>query len=150
MAYITNVNGLRVVTGGQVGSLDMQFILIRCYNTPFTLTPTQPSPPNPVQNYEFISNANDGFSQLIQVVQDWAEIYYIGIPEANSGGETDLTRVVVGINPVTARSLPDGQSYPTAAGRWTLLEAALDDYFGGGSEVWFAMPGIGWTWDYDN
>lgn len=148
MASIGNPNGLRVVTGGQAGSLDVQYVLIKCYNSAFTLTPTITFP---TDNYEFISNPNDGLAQIIATVQDFAEIYYVGWPEANSGGEDYLTRVVVAINPNSARGLDSSNTvFPTATGRWSDLEDALNVWSGGGAEAWFAMPGIGWSWSYDN
>lgn len=151
MASFTDVNGLRVNTGGQAGTMDLQFVLIKSYNSAFTLTPTQTVPSN---NYEFISDSDDGFAQIIAVVQDFAEIYYIGWPEANSGGESDLTRVIVAINPFTARGLPTTINFwPTATGRWTELETALNDAISvSDAEAWFAMPGYAWEnggWWYD-
>jgi hypothetical protein len=144
MASVSNPNGLRVVTGGGAGTLDMQFVLIRCYNSAFTITATSQDP------YEYISNPDDGFAQIISVIQNYAEIYYIGIPEANSGSESDLTRIVVAVNPVTAQGLPLDYTYPTAEGRWTLLEEALDAQIGGGGSLaYFGMPGVGWNWFYD-
>jgi hypothetical protein len=145
MASTSNPNGLRAITGGQAGTLDIQFILIRCYNSAFTLTATAQDP------YEFISDPNDGFAKIVAVVQDFAEIYYIGIPEANSGGESDLTRVIIGVNPVSARGLPTDLAYPSATGRWTDLETALNAQIGGGnSEAWFGIPGYGWNWFYND
>jgi len=150
MASAPNPNGLRAVTGGQAGTMDIQFVLIKCYNTPFTLTPTQTVP---TDNFEFISNSNDGLAQIVATVQDFAEIYYIGWPEANSGGENDLTRVIIGVNPYSARGLPtDIEFYPTAQGRWTELETALNTIGGSDSEAWFGIPGnsgSGWGWTYD-
>lgn len=151
MAIVSNPNGLRAVTGGQAGTMDIQFVLIKCYNSAFTLTPTQPAPPNPVDNYEFISNSNDGLAQVVAVVQDFAEIYYIGWPEANSGGENDLTRIVIGVNPFSARGLDStATTFPTATGRWTDLETALNEQISNSdAEAWFAMPGVGWSWAYN-
>lgn len=149
MAIASNPNGLRVVTGGQAGSLDVQFILIRCYNSAFTINSIASN------SYEYISDANDGFAQIIAVVQDFAEIYYISKPDANSGGENDLTRVIVAINPNTARGLPtDLGAYPTTGGRWTELETALNDKISGSDALaYFGLPscsGGSWTWAYDN
>lgn len=152
MASIPNPNGLRAMTGGQAGTMDLQFVLIACYNSAFNLTPTQTVPSN---NYEYISDSNDGFAQIMAVVQDFAEVYYVGIPEANSGGENDLTRLVVAINPFTARDLPTGIDFwPTATGQWDALINALNDAISGGSaQAWFAMPGNNWSsggWSWDN
>ena len=150
MASAPNPNGLRAVTGGNAGTLDIQFVAIRCYNAPFTLTPTQTVP---TDNYEFISNSNDGLAQIVAVVQDFAEIYYIGIPEANSGGENDLTRVIIGVNPVSARGLPtDIEFYPTATGAWSELVTALNEKISGSdAEAYFTMPAFNWSsggWQY--
>lgn len=151
MAIVSNPHGLRVVTGGQVGSFDVQYVLIKCYNAPFTLTPTVTFPTN---NWEFISDSNDGLSEIIQIVQDFAEIYYIGWPQADSGGETDLTRLVVAINWNTARGLDsDNIVFPTATGRWTALETELNARISvSDAEAWFAMPGGNWSndgWNYN-
>lgn len=139
MSSVTNTNGLKVVTGGQAGT-NIQFLLIKSYSRPFNLT----SRPN--NNYEYTSDSNDGFAQIVSIVQDFAEVYYVGIPEANSGGENELTRVIIGINPNSARGLPSGLKYPSATGRWEELETAL----GGGSEAWFGIPGYGWNWYYND
>lgn len=145
MASVSNPNGLRVVTGGQMGSLDIQFIMIKCYNSAFTITSTANDP------YEYISNSNDGLAQIVAVVQDFAEIYYVGLPEANSGGENNLTRVIIGINPVSARGLDPAYAYPSATGRWDALETALNDQISdGGAEAWFGIPGYGWSWYYND
>ena len=139
-----NPNGLRVVTGGGMGTIQAQWILIKVYDTPFTVTPLPNDP------YLLISNPNDSFSQIIQVVQNFAEIYFIGNPEPNSGGETDLTRIAVMINPNTENDSDNNTSFPTAAGRWTTLEAALDAQFStSGTEVWYGIP-YGWSWFYDD
>jgi len=146
MPSISNPNGLRAMTGGQAGTLDMQFVLIKCYNAAFTLTQVSTEDP-----YEYMSNPNDGFAQIVAIVQDFAEIYYIGLPEANSGGESDLTRVVIAVNPISARGLPTDLLYPSATGRWTDLETALNDALSDGSaEAWFGIPGYGWDWFYND
>jgi len=140
MATVTNVHGLKAGTGGQAGTMDIQFLLIKAYDKAFNLTQTANN------DYEYSSDSNDGLAQIVAIVQDFAEIYYIGVPEANSGGENDLTRVIIGINPNTARGLPEGVVLPSATGNWSELESAL----GGGSEAWFAIPGQGWNWWYND
>ena len=53
------------MTGGQAGTLDMQFVLIKCYNAAFTLTQVSTEDP-----YEYMSNPNDGFAQIVAIVQE--------------------------------------------------------------------------------
>jgi hypothetical protein len=133
-----NPNYRKVVTGSQLGTPQLQALLIKTVNEDWgTLTP---DPLNP--NIK-ISDPDTIFTRIVRAVQSYAEIYFIGNPQVGAGGESNKTECVIWINSNTHT----GGIELSSEGRWTALENHIqtaiptyDPIF-----IYYGVPD-GWIW----
>jgi hypothetical protein len=136
-------NYRKVITGSQLGTPQLQALLIKTYNEDWGNIVTEPETQN--DNIR-VSAPGSTFSRIIRAVQDYAEIYYIGNPQKNVGGENNVTECVVWVNVNTNTSGGELRSN----GRWTELENHIQVNVPTNDPVyvWFAVPD-GWVWRAD-
>ena len=139
-AINVTANYRKITTGSQLGTPQLQAILIKTYNEDWGTISADLSTGNP--NIK-VSESNTLFAKIVRAVQDHAEIYFIGNPQTNCGGESNVTESVMWVNVNTNTSGGDLRS----EGRWTELEQYLhltvptsDPIY-----VYFAVPD-GWIW----
>jgi hypothetical protein len=136
-------NYRKVITGSQLGTPQLQTLMIKTYNEDWGTLTTDPLTQNP--NIK-VSDSNTLFAKIVRAVQDHAEIYFIGNPQYAPGGETSVTECIMMVNVNTNTSGGELRS----EGRWTELEDYLqlaiptsDPIY-----VYFAVPD-GWIYRVD-
>jgi hypothetical protein len=137
-------NYQRVKTGSQLGTPELQALLIKTDNLNWGALSTDTN----TGNFNIrISNPDTNFAKIVRAVQDYAEIYFIGNPQSNAGGETNKTECVIWVNVNTNTSAGELRS----AGQWTDLSDHIYDTLGGGTNVWvyFAVQD-GWIFRVDD
>lgn len=131
-------NYRRVKTGSQLGTPELQAILIKTYGVNWGTLTTDTTTGN--ANIK-VSDANTNFAKIVRAVQDYAEIYFIGNPQVSAGGESDVTECMMLVNVNTNTSGGELRS----TGTWSQLESHIYNIVGGSPNVWFAVPD-GWIW----
>ena len=136
-------NYLKVKTGSQLGTPQLQAILIKTYDVNWGSLVTDTSTQN--ENIKF-SGPDTNFAKIVRAVQDYAEIYFIGNPQSNCGGESNVTECMMLVNVNTNTSGGELRS----EGQWNGLANHIGTVLAGeGSfNVWFAVPD-GWIWRAD-
>jgi hypothetical protein len=136
-------NYRRVHTGSQLGTPQLQALMIKTYNEDWGNLVTDPLTQN--ENIK-VSGPDTLFAKIVRAVQDHAEIYFIGNPQEGVGGENNVTECVMWVNVNTNTSGGELRS----EGRWTELEDYLHLAVPTGDPiyVWFAVPD-GWIWKVD-
>jgi hypothetical protein len=136
-------NYRKVTTGSQLGTPQLQAILIKTFNEDWGTLTTDPQTGNP--NIK-VSEPGTLFAKIVRAVQDHAEIYFIGNPQQSVGGETNITECVIWVNVNTNTSGGELRS----EGRWTELEDYLQLAVPTSDPiiVLFAVPD-GWIWRVD-
>jgi hypothetical protein len=136
-------NYLKVKTGSQLGTPQLQAIMIKTYNENWGNFVTDPQTQN--ENIKF-TGPDTLFAKIVRAVQDHAEIYFIGNPQVAPGGESSVTECVMWINVNTNTSGGELRS----EGRWTEVEDYLhlaiptaDPIY-----IYFAVP-EGWIYRVD-
>ena len=133
-------NYRRVKTGSQLGTPELQTILIKTYDLDWGTLTTDTNTNNP--NIK-VSDANTNFAKIVRAVQDYAEIYFIGNPQTNCGGESNVTECMMLVNVNTNTSGGELRS----EGQWNGLANHIHNVLDSdpGINVWFAVPD-GWIW----
>jgi len=133
-------NYLKVKTGSQLGTPQLQALLIKTYNESWGNFVTDPATQN--ENIKF-TGPDTTFAKIVRAVQDYAEIYFIGNPQTNCGGENNVTECVFWVNVNTNTSGGELRS----EGRWTELESHIQANIPTSDTVYvlFAVPD-GWIW----
>lgn len=132
-------NYRKVTTGSQLGTPQLQALLIKTYNISWGNLVTDPSTQN--ENIK-VSGPDTNFAKIVRAVQDYAEIYFIGNPQTNAGGESEVTECVLWVNVNTNTSGGELRSNQ----RWTGLQSHINETLGGVDvSVYFAVPD-GWIW----
>ena len=136
-------NYRKVTTGSQLGTPQLQALLIKTVNEDWGTLTTDPLTQNP--NIK-VSDSNTLFAKIVRAVQDHAEIYFIGNPQTNAGGESNKTECVIWVNVNTNTSGGELRS----EGRWTELEDYLHLAVPTADPIWvyFAVPD-GWIYRVD-
>lgn len=137
-------NYLKVKTGSQLGTPQLQALMIKTYNLSWGNFVTDPQTQN--VNIKF-TGPDTIFAKIVRSVQDYAEIYFIGNPQVGAGGESQVTECVMWVNVNTNTSGGELRS----TGRWTDLEDHMHLTLETPEEiqVWFAVP-EGWIWRVDD
>lgn len=136
-------NYRKVKTGSQLGTPQLQALLIKTYNVNWGNLVTDT---NTGSEDIKISGPDTDFSKIIRGIQDYAEIYFIGNPQTSAGGENNVTESVVWVNVNTNTSGGELRSGGPDNGRWAELEDHIVDILGDGEvRVYFAVPD-GWIW----
>jgi hypothetical protein len=133
-------NYRRVITGSQLGTPQLQALLIKTQNEDWGTLTTDPLTQNP--NIK-VSESNSTFSRIVRAVQDYAEIYFIGNPQTNAGGESNKTECVIWINSNTHT----GGAELSSEGRWAALENHIHVAIPTFDQIWvyYGVPD-GWIW----
>ena len=133
-------NYRRVKTGSQLGTPELQAILIKTYNEDWGTLTTDTLTNNP--NIK-VSDSNTIFAKIVRAVQDYAEIYFIGNPQVGAGGENSVTECMMMVNVNTNTSGGELRS----EGQWTELASHIQANIPTSDAVyvWFAVPD-GWIW----
>jgi len=133
-------NYRKVTTGSQLGTPQLQALLIKTANEDWGTLTTDPLTQNP--NIK-VSEPSSTFSRIIRAVQDYAEIYFIGNPQTNAGGESNKTECVIWVNVNTNTSGGELRS----EGRWTELENHIHLAIPTFDQIWvyYGVPD-GWIW----
>jgi hypothetical protein len=136
-------NYRKVTTGSQLGTPQLQALLIKTYNEDWGTLTTDTLTQNP--NIK-VSESSTLFAKIVRAVQDHAEIYFIGNPQVAAGGESNVTECVMWVNVNTNTSGGELRS----EGRWTELEDYLHLAVPTGDTIYvfFAVPD-GWIWRAD-
>ena len=136
-------NYLKVKTGSQLGTPQLQALLIKTYNESWGNFVTDPSTQN--ENIKF-TGPDTTFAKIVRAVQDYAEIYFIGNPQVGVGGENNVTECIMWVNVNTNTSGGELRS----EGRWDALETHIQASIPTGDtvQVWFAVP-EGWIYRVD-
>ena len=136
-------NYRRVTTGSQLGTPQLQALMIKTYNEDWGSLTTDTNTGN--ANIK-ISGGDTIFAKIVRAVQDYAEIYFIGNPQVAPGGESNITECVMWVNVNTNTSGGELRS----EGRWTELEDHIqlsvptnDPIY-----IYFAVP-EGWIYRVD-
>jgi len=136
-------NYRKVTTGSQLGTPQLQALLIKTYNEDWGTLTTDSLTGN--INIK-VSEGDTIFAKIVGAVQDYAEIYFIGNPQVGAGGENNVTECVIWVNVNTNTSGGELRSET----RWTALENHIQASIPTTEEtqVWFAVPD-GWIWRAD-
>jgi hypothetical protein len=133
-----NPNYRKVVTGSQLGTPQLQALLIKTANEDWGTLTADPLNPNIK-----ISDPDTTFTRIVRAVQSYAEIYFIGNPQTNCGGESNKTECVIWINSNTHT----GAVELSSEGRWTALENHIHTAIPTYDPIWiyYGVPD-GWIW----
>jgi len=136
-------NYRKVTTGSQLSTPQLQALLIKTQNEDWGTLTTDPLTLNP--NIK-VSESNSTFSRIVRAVQDYSEIYFIGNPQTNAGGESNKTECVIWINSNTHT----GGAELSSEGRWTALENHIQVAVPTYDPIWvyYGVPD-GWIWRAD-
>jgi hypothetical protein len=136
-----NPNYRKVTTGSQLGTPQLQALLIKTYNEDWGTLTADPLNPNIK-----IGGPDTIFSRIVSAVQSYAEIYFIGNPQVGAGGESEVTECVIWINANTHT----GGVELTSTGRWTAMEQHIQSSIPTNdiAQVYYAVP-EGWVWRVD-
>jgi hypothetical protein len=135
-------NYRKVTTGSQLGTPQLQALLIKTYNEDWGTLTADPLNPNIK-----ISDPDTIFTRIVRAVQSYAEIYFIGNPQTNCGGESIVTECVIWINSNTHT----GGVELTSEGQWTALASHIQASIPTSDAVyvWYGVP-EGWIWRADD
>jgi hypothetical protein len=137
-------NYRKTTTGSQLGTRQLQPLLIKTYNLDWGTWATDPSTQNP--NIK-VSEPGTNFSKVIRAIQDYAEIYFIGNPQVSAGGEGQVTECVVWVSSDTNNSGGELRS----DGQWDALQNHIFDVVATQCTilVYYAVQD-GWIWKANN